>query len=184
MESSFKSKKELLYSVSLECSSGLANQLTSHAVRLKFVFSTSQDPLSNTEEYDKIMWCNETSKDGNWIITPQGNTCLLKVINFSLADNGKYGCFMFLPDSYDDDWSNSVSLVSSSDLKPSLDLNNTLGIIVTVIIAIVIGLTVGITLILVTIPGIYFVYKLVRSSGNGGNSEGNITNCIPHITKL
>ena len=125
--------------VVLRCLSGLQDRLT--PLRFKFMFTTRlQDWLSINEDYNKTVWCNEintgTVQYGNWLVTRQDDACLLQFVNFSQADNGTYGCTMYHPDSnthYNDDLSNSIQLISPSDMTPaSIPINAIFAVTLTI----------------------------------------------------
>ncbi len=166
--------------VTLNCSSGLQDQQT--PLRFKFVFNrTPPDQLSINEEYDRTVWCNETS-DGttpypNWKITRLDDACLLRLTEFSQMDNGTYGCILYHPDSnshYNDDFSNTIYLISPTDTKPASAIINVI-FVVTVTIGALIGL-----LIVSAVSGyaVYYNYHKHRvaptQQGRGNNIKGPI----------
>lgn len=124
-----------------KCSADFGNELIPQAMpRFKFVFSTSQDPLSSTaEDYDKTLWCNETEtvvQDGNWIVGREENACFLILTDFGTVDNGYYRCIVYFPNSnspYNDDVSHSVSVLSQSKLKVSQHIINLIFVITIIV---------------------------------------------------
>ena len=159
--------------VNLECSTNAVKLSSSLGMRLGFVFSTLQDPLSTIQEYNKTLSCDTDSSsvvfDPHWVITRKDGNCFLSIKGFGSADNGQYGCHLFLTNSnsqYDSDWSNSVFLISSDELKPSSDFHNSiLGLIVTTLFCI---LVVSMVVIVVAF-GIILTGPIVQKCRRPGN---------------
>ena len=109
--------------------------------------------------------------DGNFIISRQDDDCILTIMNVSQEDTGNYSCKIFLSHSnspYNNDWSNSISLVTKK--SPVFDNETTLGLIATVFFVVVVAFIVLTVIAFVTDCAGVAIYIRAKSPKRRGNT--------------
>ena len=158
--------------VSLLCSSGLSDKLSSLHIPATFLFY----PKHGTDNHNVSATCDSDDSvsinNGRWIITRQQSPphdCLLTIIDFGGHDVGKYCCAGVLsqsdsPGMQVEDWSNNLQLKLQIKLHSAGGINlSQLGVWATVFFGVIVTSIIAIFLAFVAIV-VYSACRRHRST--------------------